>query len=59
MIFDEKIYHKFGQPYLDVFYELDDDDIIPSFSIKTINFRFEHNNLTGKQVKDKLHDYLF
>jgi len=59
VIFHEKKYHNLGQTYLNLFYELDDDTVIPTFSIQTINFRFEFSNLTGSQIKNKINDYLF
>ena len=57
-IFHESKYHKLGKIYLDLFNQLDDSKIIPTFSIQTTNFRFEHSNLTGRQIKDKINDYL-
>lgn len=58
VIFRESQYYKIGKPYLDLMNQLDDDTIIPIFSIQTKDFRFEHSNLTGKQIKNKINDFI-
>jgi hypothetical protein len=57
MIFNEQLYYK-NNNYIKQFLELKDDEVFPLFSIQTINFRFEHTNQTGKQIKDRILDYL-
>lgn len=57
LIFDENEYRK-NKLYLDTFM-IDDELLIPKFSIQTTNFRFEYTNQTGKEVKDRIKDFLF
>ena len=57
VVFHENKYRK-DKFYLQTFLGLDDETIIPTFSIQTTNFRFEYTNQTGKQIKDRIKDYL-
>jgi len=58
VIFHQNKYYKIGQPYVNLFLSIPDEQIIPVFSIQMTDFRSEYANKTGKWIKEKIIDFI-